>query len=535
MASKRKFVPEDDHTPSNDNSSRAPRPKRARREVPQEPPKRTRSARQQTTQVPLKHTRSRRQEQLDDSAEESDHEDSTPKSSKPTKVQTSGEKKATKLAAELANLADYNAPPEPRPHQELESDADSDDEGSVPFTKRQSRRALATKKHPVKDSRVTKSKPQLRTKPLKKQSKEERLATDVAELEPWHGSQSRQDDNADESEDDNGDNNDPKSYTVLYPSAQLGVQNQPWSSLPGEIRNTIYEYCMINEEEKKVNVKHYPDGIPRRSSRGDIPRTNFPHSHWGFTQTCQQVRDEFTSWLLQKRRVRTSFTTLNDYVETFHRPNPRGEIFGWIEPICTGAALPGDGVEILNLINYKKANPGFHLELTPTTPSTYQELFATEGGFEIFDELTLMQVIDEHFATGGGPSADVLGIEAINIRSLSMEEEMEVADGDDDDDDDDDDSHEILIKLEMTKTLHYNWVPCHQLRALNRLLFVTELSSKDRLKVRASFAGLVAEWLVREPGEVLLRCIEARRGGKKTFARLTDSHDGVGGFREEEL
>ena len=531
MSSKRKFVAEDDYTPSEDDTARGPRPKRARRETTQAPPKRTRSVRQGKSQAPRKHMQSRRQEQIDDSAAESDHNDRTPRSSKdaikPTKIQTRAEKKA-KLSAELANLADYNAPPKPRRHQELESEADSEDEPPVRTSRRQPRRTPATQKHPVKDSRITKSKPQSRKKPLKKQSKEEMLATEVAELEPWYGSQSRRDDSAEDSDDD-GDNNDPKSYAAFYPPVQPGVQNEPWSSLPGEIRNSIYEYCRINEEEKKLNVKHYPDGIPRRSRRGDIPRTNFSHSHWGFSQTCQQVRDEFTSWLLQKRRVRTSFTTLNEYVETFHRLNPRGERLGWIEPICTSAILPSDGVEILKLINYKKVNPGFHLEMTPTTPSTYQELLATEGGFDIFDELTLMQVIDDHFATGHGPSAAILGMEAINIKSIPIERKQEFADGDDDD------AHEILIEFEMTKPPNYDWAPGRQLKALNKLLFLTKLSSRDRLLVRASFPEHIAEWFVREPGEVMFSWAEARQGGKTLFTRLTDGLDGIGGYREEEL
>lgn len=76
------------------------------------------------------------------------------------------------------------------------------------------------------------------------------------------------------------------------------------------------------EEKKALTVVHYPDGIPRRSIRGISTTTNFTHSFWGFTQTCRQVRDEISPWLLSKRKVRTSLTTLNVYAEVFHRPDP---------------------------------------------------------------------------------------------------------------------------------------------------------------------------------------------------------------------
>lgn len=81
-----------------------------------------------------------------------------------------------------------------------------------------------------------------------------------------------------------------QSHAREYPPKEFGVQNAPWSSLPAEIRNEIYQYCMAKEEKKFVDVRHYPSGVPRRSVRGTfLSSTNFLQSYWGFTQTCEDV------------------------------------------------------------------------------------------------------------------------------------------------------------------------------------------------------------------------------------------------------
>ncbi|KAK1920127.1 hypothetical protein P3342_002423 [Pyrenophora teres f. teres] len=94
------------------------------------------------------------------------------------------------------------------------------------------------------------------------------------QLALWHGWVF--DDSSDE---DEKNERLPRTHSHRYPPNKVGVQNVEWSLLPGELRNKIYEYAMMGEKENVLNVRHYPDGVPRRSDRGIASNTNFAFSH----------------------------------------------------------------------------------------------------------------------------------------------------------------------------------------------------------------------------------------------------------------
>jgi hypothetical protein len=164
--------------------------------------------------------------------------------------------------------------------------------------------------------------------------------------------------------------------------------------MAAELRNIIYEYRKVNGEEKVLNVLHYPHGIPRRSIRGVSTPTNFALSYWGFTQTCHQVRNQLTPWLSEKRTVRTPLATLNGYVYTFHGADPvTGERIGRVDPICTGAPLKRDRVEVLELLKLHCGSSSFHLQLIPTSVSLVLDWLQPEARAGDYDELNIFQEI----------------------------------------------------------------------------------------------------------------------------------------------
>ena len=314
---------------------------------------------------------------------------------------------------------------------------------------------------------------------------------------------------------------------LQYAPKVPGTQNAAWSELPGEIRNKIYEHAMANEEQKTLNVVHYPGGIPRRSVRGMASKTNFAHSYWGFTQTCRQVRDEFTPWLLNKRRVRTPLATLNDYIDMFHRPDETGKRVGWIEPVCRDAPLPGDGVEILGLLQHQNGKPNFHLQLTPTV--VRMELDPNE-----FDELTLIRDMDETFWDWSGNILEFAGIHGIHITSIVKGDKVN-GDSDEDSVEEDEGSHQILVKLDVERPRANNNTHQRQLHNLNRFIFASQIAHKEGVRVQASFNGGIARWVVRRPGTVDMQWKEHKHRGVNMFRRLTSLRHLSNAYREEDL
>ncbi|KAF1849022.1 uncharacterized protein K460DRAFT_404273 [Cucurbitaria berberidis CBS 394.84] len=435
-----------------------------------------------------------------------------------------------RLDAELANLADYNKSPVLRSRtrrtcENINKVVDvSDSEGE--YTRRACREKpkapTLSDRLRVQGARITKPRAKIPS-PKKRRHK---LLAEVKQLQPWHGWSLEEEESSSDSGSESDDRPFPRSHNRHYPPKVLGSQNTPWTDIPGEIRNKIYEYAMLNEEEKTFNVIHYPNGVPRRSVRGITSMTNFAHSYWGFTQSCQQIRNEFTPWLLNKRRVRTPLATLNHYVETFHRLDQDGKRAGWIEPIFRGAPLPGRGVEVLNLLKVKHANPDLHLQLTPTTVNVILDYLTPPTDEHHFDELKIVKDMDETFADWTGNTRQTAGIEGIHITSIGREDQTEHSDGEDDDV-----SHEILIKLDIG-TVH-ELQP--QLQGVNSFIFASRIAQKTGVKLQASFGGGVARWIVRRPGTVDMQWKKGKGRGASMFRRLTLAPQELEGFLEESL
>jgi len=501
MPSKREHDAEDDFDPSDDDSYHGSPPKRARRQKVETAPVRTRGSRKEKSKA-------------------TSHSHPSPQArTKPShrEHKAPSRSKAERLAAELANLADFNAPPKPRNAE------DSDDEQESPPPRR------TRKRESIKHGRVTKLKvaPDPSAVATKKRTPQDKLLAEVSSLELWPHWESEEEDSA--RNDDDDEDRMPRTHSRVYPPKEVGVQNIPWSSLPAEMRNTIYEYCMETEEKKVLTVIHYPDGIPRRSVRGVSTTTNFAHSFWGFTQTCKQVREELTPWLLSKRSVRTPLATLNNYVELFHRVDPvDGKRIGHIEPICTGAPLPGNGVEILALVKQIHHSSAFHLKLDP--PSFYPaiEELQVEPDPNQWDEMTIFRDIEHLFATGNKAAIDAAGIKAIHVTSVACgpgenEEEEE------------EDSHDILIKLSIDKEASAGVTRDEQLKLINEFLFQSWFARKTGLRIQAKVAGGQGQWIVKAVRGMVMGWKTKRRGGEKVFRLLTAEEDELDGYTELDL
>ncbi|KAH7383973.1 hypothetical protein BKA66DRAFT_463213 [Pyrenochaeta sp. MPI-SDFR-AT-0127] len=386
--------------------------------------------------------------------------------------------------------------------------------------------------HRVHGARITK--PIIKAPIVKKQCHEDRLLIEVKQLQSWHGRISDADEEDDSSDSDVENDRVPRSHARQYPPIVPGTQNTPWLELPGEIRNKIYEYAILAEEQKTVNIVHYPNGIPRRSIRGIASRTNFAHSAWGFTQSCRQVREEFTPWLLEKRRIRTPLATLNNYVDTFHPLNQNGKRIGWIEPICSNAPLPHDGVEILKLLQCKHNNTSFHLQLTPTTPTNMgHDLLALPTDPDQFDEIRILRDMGESFETWSGIILQSSGIDGIHIMSIVEQGNID-AEGVKDSEDDDE-SHDILIKLDVNQSKQSTITSQDRLRHIGRFIFNSQLDQLHGLRLQSSFDCGIARWRVTRAGTVDMQWNARKSRSKKIFRRLTNAPHEPEGFAESNL
>ncbi|KAF1940997.1 hypothetical protein EJ02DRAFT_455539 [Clathrospora elynae] len=487
-------------------------------------------------QTSRKRTRRTSREALAVSHDDNSDYDAAPKAPRCTRRPTRKAIKAERLAAEVADLSPYNTSPVRRSRNQnahattgKEPPEPDGEEPATPRPSRPTRRAVTlSEKMCVQGAHL--SKPTAKASRSKKRSIEEKMLAEVSKLTRWYGWESEPEDGS--SDTDAEDENEPRSCARRYPPKVAGTQNLPWSELPGEIRNSIYEYAMVNENQKVLNVNHYPDGIPRRSIRGAISTTNFAHSYWGFTQACRQTRVEFTPWLRKMRRVRTALSSLNTYTDTFHRPDADGKRFGWIEPICCVAPLPGDGVEVLELLKHKHANPGFQLQLTPTTVSAALDAFAGPPDSNDFDELKIMRDMDGTFYKWWSSTVlHTTGITGIHIASIVKETDNSAKNFDDGEDS----QHAVLIKLYMNPSK--TGVMTHQKRLeyLNSFVFDSQLADKKNVSLEASFDTGVAMWRVRRPGVVDMRWKERKARGGKFFCRLTRDSSEVKGYTEESL
>jgi hypothetical protein len=515
MALKRKYVSEDD-------SCRGPPPKRSRRQQVEPRPQHTRSQRKLMT--------SRR---------------SSPelrRSARTATITSKGSKKshrprADSLATELANLADHNAPPKPRGARckDVAEDLEKDEDAVVHPSSRRVRPQQTVqhgcitkaKRTPQKSSTKVKRTPQKPSMSPKHRTKQDRLRAEVALLSPWPHWDSDPEDSSTESDDEQDAM--PRHHSRSYPSKQIGVQNAPWSEIPAELRNNIYKCCMEIEEKKTLNVVHYryPDGIPRRSVRGIPTTTNFARSFWGFTQTCKQVRDELTPWLLTKRRVRTPLTTLDSYVELFHRRGMvDGKRIGRIEPICTGAALPSESVEFLSLVKDIHSSSDFHLELSPRP--LYPIIDDAQAGLEAeqHDNLAIVRGVSQLFASGKQSIIDEAGITAIRLSSVARKAQ-ENADSGDEDEDKQEDSHETVVILDIRSTAESG--RDEKLRLINRFLFASGWALEPGLKIQAKVARGNVTWRVRDDGNVQMRWKPRQRGVAAVWWVLSEERDGETG------
>jgi hypothetical protein len=381
------------------------------------------------------------------------------------------------LAAKLANLGDFNLPPATY-HKDSDSESDSGHGRSPP-----TRRLRARKQ--VRPTRIEKSRSKKMVTSPQKRRQSHRPRKELAELKHWAHWQSGAESSSSDSDSD--DEATPRSISRSFPAKQVGVQNVPWKQLPAEMRNMIYEYCIANEEEKVMNVTHYPHGIPRRSDRGASNTANFAHSYWGFTQTCQAVRAELTPWLLWKRNARTPLATLNDYVNTFHRPGlVDGKRVGNVEPICTGAPLPGKGVEILALLKQKHESTEFRLQLTPTSVSPVFDALQPIPDPLAYDELKILREIEAVFKKDAGEKFRKAGIDSIRILSVVNE----VIDGDVEYDEDfergEQRSHDVQIRLDISPPSGAHTHRNKQISEINQFVFETRLAYMDGVQEELS-------------------------------------------------
>lgn len=501
MPSKRKYSSEDDFVTSQDEAYQVSRSKRTRREPAEAPQGRpqTSAQHQRTTRPQMKSTSAR----------------PSPASSRPAR-------KTSALAAELANLEDFNLPP-----ATTHEDSDSG-HGRSPLTRRLRARTQG------RPTRVEKSRSKKAVTPPEKYRQKRRSRNEIAELKRWAHWESEAESSSSES--DSEDESTPRSISRSFPVKQVGVQNVPWTKLPAEIRNMIYEYCIANEEEKVMNVTHYPHGIPRRSGRGVSNTANFAHSYWGFTQTCRDIRAELTPWLLQKRNVRTPLATLNNYVDTFHRPDPiDGKRVGNVEPICTGTPLPGKGVEILELLKQNHESTEFRLELTPTSVSPVLDALQPVPDPLAYEELQIMREIEAVFKKDAGEKFRRSGINSIRILSQVLEVMDNEAEFDRDVEHEEQRSHDVRIELDISPPIGSHTHRNKQISDINQFVFETCLGYKDGAQLHARVAGGIGRWKVRRQGVVDMGWKQKKKGGDRLYRRLTGRAHAPDSFDTEEL
>ncbi|KAH9878065.1 hypothetical protein J1614_003282 [Plenodomus biglobosus] len=392
------------------------------------------------------------------------------------------------LAAELADLADYNKPPVPRScrnrnSEEVESDSSESD--SPP-------------RNTVKaDRRARHADPSREILPLKG-SRSSKLKDELRQLEPWHEWVQELKRNPPPEDDSDDEEESPRHHSRHYPPKQHGVQNVPWSELSGELRNTIYNEVMKNEEKAIPTLTHYPNGLPRRTMRGFGTQLseNFPQSSWGFTQTSQQIQQELTPWLLSARRVRTRLATINEYIDTFHQ-RTGGLQQGWVEPFCCGVPLSAHGVEVLTLIRKNHSKGEFQLQLTPT-PSrlALPETRATRGG----PELEILRILDKNYARYSQDSLPKSGVQGIRIapyierygrRTVRSSDVKDVFGRLREDD--------VLVKLDIKGNVSNGKSDdalFRHRRHLNAFIKQSLLALKRGLRIQAKLGEYIARWYI---------------------------------------
>lgn len=392
------------------------------------------------------------------------------------------------LAAELADLADYNKPPVPRScrnrnTEEVESDSSEFD---------------GPPRNAVKANRWARHAQSSREILLVKGSRSSKLKDELRQLEPWHEWVQELKRNPPPEDESDDEEESPRYHSRHYPPKQPGIQNIPWSELSGELRNKIYKEVMKNEEKAIPTLTHYPNGLPRRTTRrfGTQLSENFPQSSWGFTQTSQQIRQELTPWLLSARRVRTRLATVNKYIDTFHQ-RTGGLQQGWVEPFCCGVPLSAHGVEVLTLIRKNHSKGEFQLQLTPT-PSrlALPETHATRGG----PELEILRILDKNYARYSQDSLPKSGVQGIRIapyidrygrRPVSNSDNKDVFGRLRED--------AVLVKLDIKDSVldgqsddalfrHY--------RHLNAFIKQSRLAQKRGLRIQAKLGGYIARWYI---------------------------------------
>jgi hypothetical protein len=285
-----------------------------------------------------------------------------------------------------------------------------------------------------------------------------------------------------------------------------------------------------DEEEKVVNVRHYPNVVPVQVIRGVKTTHSFVNSYWSFTQTCKQVREELVPWLLEKPKVRTPLATLNDYVNVFHRPHPvSGKRIDWVEPDSSGPPLSGSGVEILQLLRHEHNNPEFDLRLRHFyTDSIMTYIQQREEGFSRYGDGLLMFRMFHVFYEGTSvsphkqlesetfrrPLSDVESA-AIHIttRTTIPGKEDEASDAEKL-------SHEIEISLELATSLPGERSREEQITLINHMIYQSRLALIPEITVCVSVAGGKVVWLVRPKEIIDLAWTGDPEGGEELCCRL---------------
>lgn len=224
-----------------------------------------------------------------------------------------------------------------------------------------------------------------------------------------------------------------------------------------------------------------------------------------------QVRKELTPWLRSKRSVRTPLATLNDYVDIFHPRDPvTSKHVDIIEPISNGKPLPGDGVEILELLREKDGSSDFQLTFTPT-PLNLGRTSSDTVDLILFDELSVFDELNK---------IRNLGEEFSSIRIMSETHPRQHAEEEGSDDETGNiTSHSILLHCAFTADFQDYLLKDEQIKFMNNLLFKTELSMKPGLRITASIDDSIGRWKVRKTHVLDMSWKEAKKEGDRIFAR----------------
>jgi hypothetical protein len=224
---------------------------------------------------------------------------------------------------------------------------------------------------------------------------------------------------------------------------------------------------------------------------------------------------------LEKRRVRTVLATLNSYVNTFHRPNADGQRIGWVELICCGGSLPGDGVNVLELLKLEHNNPEFHIQLTPTAVSAVLKALTAPSRPSDLDELKIMHDMGETFNQWWtNNTSNMASLEGIHITSVA---ETNDNDASDIYDSEDAQKHGILIKLDIDQDSPNVMTHEDHPKGLNTVIFTPRLADKKGVMLLTKSKSGIAKWKVRGSGIVDMTWKGRKRHRAKLYRRLTSS------------